>query len=47
MTGRGNLLLANGDFSAGMAHWFFAGYHYFVPWHVDSLFVETLRSTRA
>ena len=40
--GQGNQLLANGDFSAGMAHWFFAGYHYFVPWHVDSLFVETL-----
>lgn len=39
---QGKQMLANGDFSAGMAHWFFAGSHYFVPWHVDSLFVETL-----
>ncbi len=39
---KGHQLLDNGDFSSGMAHWFFAGRHYFLPWHVDSLFIETL-----
>lgn len=38
----GHQLLDNGDFSSGMAHWFFAGRHYFLPWHVDSLFIEML-----
>ncbi|MEF8766610.1 MAG: hypothetical protein ABTS16_16760 [Candidatus Accumulibacter phosphatis] len=38
----GHQLLGNGDFSGGMAHWFFAGRHYFLPWHVDSLFLEML-----
>jgi hypothetical protein len=39
-------LLHNGDFSDGLARWFFAGRHYFVPWHIDNLFLEML-STRA
>ncbi|MCM8621243.1 MAG: hypothetical protein NFW16_05750 [Candidatus Accumulibacter sp.] len=38
----GHQLLDNGDFSSDMAHWFFAGRHYFLPWHVDSIFIETL-----
>ncbi|MEO8857335.1 MAG: hypothetical protein ABI343_10135 [Burkholderiaceae bacterium] len=35
-------LLANGDFSAGLAHWFPAAQYYFLPWHADSLYLETL-----
>ncbi|WP_313950565.1 O-antigen ligase family protein [Accumulibacter sp.] len=39
---QGRELLHNGDFSDGLAHWFFAGRHYFVPWHIDNLFLEML-----
>ena len=35
-------LLANGDFSAGLSHWFAAAQGYFVPWHLDNLFLEIL-----
>ncbi|MBK7956303.1 MAG: hypothetical protein IPK02_21460 [Candidatus Accumulibacter sp.] len=38
----GHQLLENGDFSSNLAHWFFAGYQYFLPWHVDNLFLEML-----
>jgi len=38
----GHQLLENGDFSSKLAHWFFAGYQYFLPWHVDNLFLEML-----
>ena len=38
----GRQLLHNGDFSDGLARWFFAGRHYFVPWHIDNLFLEML-----
>ncbi|QKS28427.1 hypothetical protein [Accumulibacter sp.] len=38
----GRQLLANGDFSQGLARWFFAARHYFLPWHVDSLYLEML-----
>jgi hypothetical protein len=34
--------LANGDFSADAARWFFTGRYYFLPWHADSLVVELL-----
>jgi hypothetical protein len=34
--------LENGDFSRGMAHWFPAAQSYFVPWHIDNLFLELL-----
>ncbi|EXI68018.1 MAG: Lipid A core - O-antigen ligase [Candidatus Accumulibacter adjunctus] len=40
--GNGSQLLANGDFSQGLAGWFFAARHYFLPWHVDSLYLEML-----
>ncbi|MBO3708169.1 MAG: hypothetical protein J5X21_17495 [Candidatus Accumulibacter sp.] len=40
--GGGRQLLVNGDFSQGMARWFFAPRHYFLPWHVDSLYLEML-----
>jgi len=35
-------LLANGDFSAGLSRWFPAAQAYFVPWHLDNLFLEVL-----
>ncbi|WP_291993134.1 O-antigen ligase family protein [Candidatus Accumulibacter sp. ACC003] len=34
--------LRNGSFSDGLRHWFFAGHDYFVPWHIDNLFLEML-----
>jgi len=34
--------LENGDFSGGMAHWFPAAQAYFLPWHIDNLFLELL-----
>jgi hypothetical protein len=42
LNAEGQQLLDNGDFSSNLAHWFFAGHHYFLPWHVDSLFLEML-----
>ncbi|MEO9042013.1 MAG: hypothetical protein ABI292_05945 [Rhodoferax sp.] len=38
----GKDLLENGSFTAGMAHWFPAAQGYFVPWHLDNLFLEVL-----
>ena len=35
-------LLENGGFSSGLAHWFPAAQSYFVPWHLDNLFLEIL-----
>ena len=36
-------LLANRDFSEGLARWFPAAQgYYFVPWHIDNLFLELL-----
>ncbi|MBK5207304.1 MAG: O-antigen ligase family protein, partial [Polaromonas sp.] len=35
-------LLENGEFSKGLAHWFPAAQSYFVPWHMDNLFLEVL-----
>ena len=35
-------LLANGDFTAGLAHWLPAAQSYFLPWHIDNLAVELL-----
>ncbi len=40
--GHGRQMLVNGDFSQGLARWFFAARHYFLPWHVDSLYLEML-----
>jgi hypothetical protein len=39
---QGRQLLANGSFSGGLGQWFFAARHYFLPWHVDNLFLEVL-----
>lgn len=41
-TAAGEPLLANGDFAAGMAHWLPAAQTYFVPWHIDNLYLELL-----
>ena len=38
----GHQLLANGDFSAGLAHWLPAAQTYFMPWHIDNLYLELL-----
>ena len=35
-------LLANGDFAQNLAHWFPAARFYFLPWHIDNLFLELL-----
>lgn len=35
-------LLANGDFSRGLAHWFPAAQYYYLPWHTDSLYLDLL-----
>ena len=38
----GRPLLRNGDFDRGLAHWLPAAQSYFVPWHIDSLALESL-----
>jgi hypothetical protein len=38
----GRELLTNGDFSAGMAHWFFSSDRYHLPWHIKSLYLNVL-----
>lgn len=40
--GAGQSLLANGDFSAGMAHWFFSSDRHHMPWHIKSMFMHVL-----
>jgi hypothetical protein len=37
---QGPLALENGDFSKDLAHWFPAAQSYYVPWHIDNLFLE-------
>jgi len=38
----GQELLANGDFSHQLAQWLPAAQFYFVPWHIDNLYLELL-----
>lgn len=40
--GGGPNLVKNGNFAAGMAHWFPAAQSYFLPWHIDNLYLEVL-----
>ncbi len=40
--GAGQSLLANGDFSAGMAQWFFSSDRHHMPWHIKSMFMHVL-----
>jgi len=35
-------LLANGDFSNGLAHWLPTALGYYVPWHIDNLYLDIL-----
>ena len=35
-------LLSNGNFAGSLAHWFPAAKRYFLPWHIDNLYLETL-----
>lgn len=35
-------LITNGDFSQGLAHWFPVAQSYFIPWHIDNLYLELL-----
>lgn len=35
-------LLANRDFAQGMARWFPSAQGYYIPWHIDSLWLEVL-----
>ena len=41
-TGSGAQWLANGDFSSSLARWFPAAQTYFLPWHIDNLYLEIL-----
>lgn len=38
----GQQLLTNGDFSDGMAHWFFSSDRHHMPWHIKSMFMNVL-----
>jgi O-antigen ligase len=38
----GTELLANRDFSSTLAHWFPVAQSYFLPWHIDNLYLELL-----
>jgi O-antigen ligase len=38
----GPQVLANSDFALGQARWFPAAQSYFLPWHIDSLYLELL-----
>ncbi len=42
LEGTGRKLLRNGDFSQGLAQWLPAAQSYFVPWHIDNLYLEVL-----
>ena len=38
----GTQLLSNGDFSNGLAHWLPTAMGYYVPWHIDNLYLDIL-----
>ncbi|MEO8304459.1 MAG: hypothetical protein ABI724_10090 [Betaproteobacteria bacterium] len=38
----GRRLVANGDFSNGMAHWFFTSDRYHLPWHIKNMALNVL-----
>ena len=40
--GRGQQLLANGDFSQGMSRWFFSSDRHHMPWHIKSVLMNVL-----
>ena len=34
--------IRNADFSHATSHWFYSGKSYFLPWHIDNLYLEVL-----
>jgi O-antigen ligase len=38
----GRSVLVNADFAQGQAHWFPAAQAYYLPWHIDNLYLELL-----
>ena len=38
----GHDLLENGDFSHGLARWFASAQGYYLPWHIDNVYIELL-----
>ena len=38
----GQDFLTNGDFSHGLAHWLGSAQSYYLPWHIDNLYLELL-----
>lgn len=38
----GTSRISNGDFSAGMAHWFFTSDKHHLPWHIKNLYLDLL-----
>ncbi|MDR3300149.1 MAG: hypothetical protein LBU43_09175 [Candidatus Accumulibacter sp.] len=40
-------LLANSRFDASQGRWFTQSFHYFLPWHIDNLYLELLVETGA
>lgn len=38
----GRSVIANGDFSADMARWFFTSDHHHMPWHMKSMYLHVL-----
>ncbi|MDI6746531.1 MAG: hypothetical protein QMD17_05245 [Rhodocyclaceae bacterium] len=42
MDPHGRSVIANGDFSADMARWFFTSDHHHMPWHMKSMFLHVL-----
>jgi len=42
LEGNGVDVLRNGDFSQGLARWFPLAQSYFLPWHLDNLWLEVL-----
>lgn len=39
---RGRQLLQNTDFSSGLSHWMPAAESYYLPWHIDNLYLDVL-----
>ena len=38
----GHDLIENGDFSHGLARWFASAQGYYLPWHIDNVYIELL-----
>ena len=38
----GKEILKNGDFSHGLSNWFSSSHSYYLPWHIDNVYMELL-----